>query len=82
MIALSIAVAVSRCATHPNAAVLFYEFMLREAQEILAPRDMVSTNPKVRPPPPGIELTFMDPLQMLDHGRRWTELWERTMTKP
>jgi iron(III) transport system substrate-binding protein len=82
VIALSIAVAVSRCAPHPHAAILFYEFMLREAQEILAPREMVSTNPKVRPPPGGVELTFMDPLQMLDHGKTWTELWERIITKP
>jgi ABC-type Fe3+ transport system substrate-binding protein len=82
VIALSIAVAVSRCATHPNAAVLLYDFMLNEAQAILAPRDMVSTNPKLRPPPAGVELTFMDPLQMLDDGKKWTELWDKTITKP
>ena len=82
VIALSIAVAVSRCAPHPNAAVLLHDFMLGEAQEILARRDMISTNPKVRPPPPAIPLIFMDPRQMLDEGSKWTELWERIITKP
>ena len=43
---------------------------------------MVSTNPKVRPPSPGIELTFMDPAQMLDSGAKWTELWEKTVIGP
>ena len=37
---------------------------------------------KIEPLPQGIELTFMDPAQMLDEGRKWTALWERTITKP
>ena len=82
VIGFSSAVSVSRCATHPNAAVLFYDFMLTRGQEILAARGMVSTNPKVRPPPPGVELTFMDPAQMLDNGAKWTELWEKTFIRP
>ncbi|MEA2905765.1 MAG: iron(III) transport system substrate-binding protein [Alphaproteobacteria bacterium] len=82
VVALSTAVSVSRCTTRAHAAILLYDFMLTEAQTILAPRDMVSTNPKVRPPPPGIELTFMDPAQMLDDGRKWTELWEKTFIRP
>ena len=74
--------AVARCATHPYAAVLLYDFMIGEAQEILAKRDLIPTNPKIRPPPAGVELTFMDPAQMLDHGRKWTDLWEKIITKP
>jgi iron(III) transport system substrate-binding protein len=82
VIALATSISVARCATHPHAAVLLYDFMIGEAQEILAKRDLVPTNPKVKPLPTGVELTFMNPSQMLDHGKKWTELWERTMTKP
>lgn len=82
VIALTTGVSVTRCATHPNAAVLFYEFMLREGQEILVGRDIAPTNLTVRPPPADLEITFTDPVEMLDNGRKWTELWERTITKP
>jgi ABC-type Fe3+ transport system substrate-binding protein len=82
VIAFATGVSVTRCATRPNAAVLFHEFMLRDGQEILARRDIAPTNPKVKPLPAGIALTFMDPVEMLDRGRKWQELWERTMTKP
>jgi iron(III) transport system substrate-binding protein len=82
VITFTTGVSVTRCATHPNAALLFHEFMLRDGQEILGRRDIAPTNPKVKPLPAGLELTFMDPVEMLDHGRKWTELWERTITKP
>ena len=82
VVAFTTGVSVTRCATRPNAAVLFHEFMLRDGQEILARRDIAPTNPKVKALPAGLELTFMDPAQMLDHGRKWNELWQRTITKP
>ena len=81
VIALATGVAVSRCAPHPHAAVLFYDFMIGEAQEILAKRDLVPTNPKIMPLPAGVALTFMDPAQMLDDGKKWTTLWEQNVIK-
>jgi iron(III) transport system substrate-binding protein len=81
-IALPNGAAVSRCATHPNAAVLFYDFMVGEAQEILAKRDFVPTNLKLRTLPEGMELTFVDPAQLLDRSEMWTELWEKTILRP
>jgi iron(III) transport system substrate-binding protein len=82
VIALATGVSVTRCATHPNAAVLFYEFMLREGQEVLARRDIVPTNLKIRPLPAGQEINFMDPVQMLDDGPKWTQLWNDIFIKP
>ena len=82
LIALATGVSVTRCAPHPNAAVLFYEFMLRDGQEILAKRDIVPTNLKVRPLPADTEITFMDPVQMLDNGPKWTQLWNDIFIKP
>jgi iron(III) transport system substrate-binding protein len=82
VIALATSISVARCATHPHAALLLYDFMLGEAQEILAKRDLLPTNPKVGTLPPGLAVTFMDPAQMLDNGRKWTALWERTILRP
>jgi len=82
VIALATGVSVTRCAAHPNAAVLFHEFMLRDGQEILATRDIAPTNLKVKPLPEGVDITLMDPLEMLDNGKKWTELWDRTVIRP
>jgi iron(III) transport system substrate-binding protein len=82
LIALATGVSVTRCASHPNAAVLFYEFMLRDGQEVLAKRDIVPTNLKLRPLPASMEIAFMDPVQMLDDGPKWTALWNSIFIKP
>jgi ABC-type Fe3+ transport system substrate-binding protein len=42
---------------HPHAALLLYDFMLGEAQEVLARRDLLPTNPNVRPLPGGSSST-------------------------
>jgi iron(III) transport system substrate-binding protein len=82
LIALATGVAVTRCTPHPNAAVLFYDFMLREGQEVLLKRDIVPTNLKVKPLPEGMDITFMDPVQMLDNGPKWTELFKSIFIRP
>jgi iron(III) transport system substrate-binding protein len=86
VVALATSMSVARCAPHPNAAVLLYDFMLGEAQAILAKRDLIPTNPKIGPLPPAIgniaDLAFMDPDQMLDQGDRWTQLWNDIVVKP
>jgi iron(III) transport system substrate-binding protein len=82
VVALATGVSVARCATHPNAAVLFYEFMLRDGQAILAKRDIAPTNLTVKPLPAGVEITLMDPVEMLDNGAKWTELWQKTVIRP
>ena len=81
VIALATSISVARCTPHPNAAVLLYDFLIGEAQEILAKRDLVPTNPKVKPLP-AVALTFMDPAQMIDQGKKWTELWDKVIAKP
>jgi iron(III) transport system substrate-binding protein len=82
VIALATGVSVTRCATRPHAALLFHEFMLRDGQEILAKRDIAPTNQKVKPLPEGLEITMMDPDEMLDHGTKWSELWHKTVIRP
>jgi iron(III) transport system substrate-binding protein len=82
LVALGYGPAVSRCAPHPHAALLFYDFMIREGQEIMAKRDMTPTNPKIRPLPEGLDLTLIDPAEMLDNRKKWDGLWTDTVLKP
>ena len=82
VVALGYGTAVARCAPHPHAAVLFNEFMLGDALAIWAKRDMAVTNPRVMPLPPGVELTMIDPADMLDNRARWEQLWTTTVLKP
>jgi iron(III) transport system substrate-binding protein len=68
-------VGVSRIAPHPHAALLFYDFMLRDAQELLVARDFTPTNTKVKAPPAGMQLEFVDPKVILDEGDKWSKLY-------
>jgi iron(III) transport system substrate-binding protein len=82
VVALGYGPAVARCAPHPHAAVLYNEFMLGEAQEIFAKRQMAVTNPKLSSMPPGLDVTLIDPAEMLDNRPKWDELWNNTVIKP
>src|SRR5215210_908614 len=68
---------VSRNAPHPYAAILFYDFMLKEAQELLVSRDFTPTNLKVKELPAGMDLTFIDPKVILDEGDKWSKLYNQ-----
>ena len=82
VVALGYGPAVARCAPHPHAGVLFNEFMLSDAMEIFAKRDMAVTNPKILSMPPGVEPVLIDPADMLDNRAKWEELWTNTVIKP
>lgn len=62
---------VSRTAPHPHAALLFHDFMLKEAQELLVSRDFTPTNTKVKTLPAGMKLEFIDSKIVLDEGEKW-----------
>ena len=65
-----------RRAPHPHAALLFTDFILTEGQAILAGREAVPTNPKVKAPPEG--LIFVDLPKFMDEGAKWTRLFRET----
>src|SRR5262249_27060083 len=73
-IARSNGAGVARRAPHPHAAVLFLDFLLSDAQEILAKRDIWPTNPKAKPLPAGVTLKFLNPAKILDEDEKWTRL--------
>jgi iron(III) transport system substrate-binding protein len=66
----------ARKAPHPNAAVLFMDFLLSDGQEILAKRDFIPTNVKVKPLPDNMPLTFVDPALLLDQNDKWEKLYK------
>jgi iron(III) transport system substrate-binding protein len=81
MIARPTAEALAKNAPHPNAAVLFYDFLLSDAQPILAGRQFFVVSRK-------IESAFKSPIKlidstmMLDQSRKWQELYQRTIVGP
>jgi iron(III) transport system substrate-binding protein len=63
---------VARRAAHPNAAILFFDFMLTDAQELLRNRDYFPASRKVKPLTDGIAVTFLDPAKNLDENQKWS----------
>ena len=71
---------VARHAPHPYAAILFMEFMLTDAQDILAKRDFFPADVRVKPMPAG--LTFLDPAKALDQSQKWSKYYRDIVTHP
>jgi iron(III) transport system substrate-binding protein len=78
-------VGVARHASHPYAAMLYLDFMLTDAQAILAQRDFLPASRKIAPSPsdalpPGTVLTFIDPAQALDQSQKWSTYYRQLAT--
>jgi iron(III) transport system substrate-binding protein len=80
-IARSNAVGVARRAPHPNAARLFYEYLLGEGQQYFVSMDYVPTNTKVPSPLKGVKIMQTDPIRSLDEADKWTRLYEDTLVR-
>ena len=79
-IARSNAVGVARLAPHPNAALLFYEYLLgEEAQRSFVSMDYVPSNSKVASPLNGVTILQTDPVRTLDETEAWTRLFDDTV---
>ncbi|MFN8723205.1 MAG: ABC transporter substrate-binding protein [Rhodospirillales bacterium] len=74
-------VAMHRAAPRPHAAALFYDFMLSDAQDILAQRGFSPTNIKRKPLPAGLDINIINSAQMLAEGQKWQALWRDTVTR-
>jgi iron(III) transport system substrate-binding protein len=75
-------VGIARRAPHPYAAMLFFEFMLTDAQDILAKRDFYPANTNIKPMPAGMTLTFLDPAKALDQSQKWSKDYRDVVTRP
>ena len=68
-------------APHPHAAVLFYDFMLYEGQQILANRYYIATNNKIGNPLKKLPLTFIDAELSIDMNDKWSKAFEEVFVK-
>jgi iron(III) transport system substrate-binding protein len=74
--AFSAGAGVAARAAHPNAAVLFLDFLLSDGQKILADHDNVPTNMKFQHLPKGVTLSFLDVPKYMDQSAKWTKLYK------
>jgi iron(III) transport system substrate-binding protein len=74
-------VGVARHAPHPYAAVLFTDWLLTDGQSILAKRDFLPANVKVKPLP-NVPLQFVDPARFLDGRSKWEKLYDDIVVTP
>ena len=83
LISMPNSIAVARMAPHPYAAVLMFDFMLSDAQKILAERDYVVTSQRVSSPLDRDGLTVMDSASALAQGEKWERLYREILsTRP
>ena len=71
-------IGVARHAPHPNAALLFTDFMLSpEAQEMLSAMGRTPSSSKVKTDTSGMSYVMSDPAVTLDEADRWQPLWDK-----
>jgi len=80
-VARSNAIGVARRAPHPNAALLFYEYMLGEGQQYLVKMDYVPSNTRAPSPLRNVKILQTDPIRSLDETDKWTKLFEDVVLK-
>ncbi len=73
--------AMLRKAPHPNAAALFYDYMLDEGQQLLANLNYVVTSKKIESPFSRVALRFVDPEEALDIQDKWMKTFEDVLIK-
>jgi iron(III) transport system substrate-binding protein len=75
-------VGIARRAPHPNAALLFYEFMLSsEAQQLLLSMDYIPTTTRLPSPLANRRLTLVDPAVAMDQRDKWLKSFEDVLIK-
>ena len=72
---------VMRRAPHPHAALLFYDFMLTDAQALLAHQNFVVTSKKMKSPLRDIPLKVLDSDVILDQYPKWEQLYKEVFRK-
>jgi iron(III) transport system substrate-binding protein len=73
------AIGVMRRAPHPNAALLFYEYMLSDGQRVLADMAYVPATRQSDSPLRNLRVRVVDPVEALDENDKWSKLYEDTL---
>ncbi len=72
-------IGVSRKPPHPNAALLFYEYMISDAQPLIIKMNYLSPSKKVESPLKGVKIRYIDPSATLDDVERCTKSFEELL---
>ncbi|MDQ6618373.1 MAG: extracellular solute-binding protein [Pseudomonadota bacterium] len=73
------AIGVARRAPHPHAALLFYEYMLNDAQLILADMAYIPALKTDDSPLRNMRVRMLDAKELMIDSERWTRLYESTL---
>lgn len=75
-------VAIARRSPHPHAAMLFHDFMLSAAQEIMVKRNFIPSSARVLESLKDVpRFSVIDPKVILDEGEKWVKLYEEIIVK-
>jgi iron(III) transport system substrate-binding protein len=74
-------VGLSAHAPHPHAALLFFDFLLTDAQMIFSAREIFPTNETVRRLTDELKPSFVDPATMMDEGDKWEKLFNEIVIR-
>lgn len=80
-VALSFAVGLARKAPHPNAAILFYEYMITDGQKLLSQMHYVPTNKDTDSPFKRLPYKVMDKAVFLNDYQKWADLFQDIVLK-
>ncbi len=80
-VARSNAIGIARRAPHPNAALLFHDYMITEAQQYFVSLDYVPTNASVPSPLKSLRFKLVDPVQVLDQMDKWTQVFQEVVVR-
>lgn len=76
------AIAVTKNAPHPHAALLFADYVLSpEGQELLSSMGRVPTSRKVKTSLNNFPYVMIDPATVLDESEKWEKIWESLFIK-
>ncbi|RXZ36805.1 extracellular solute-binding protein [Oxalobacteraceae bacterium CAVE-383] len=73
--------AVLNKAPHPNAAVLFFDFMLTDAQQVLLDEHDVVTGKKYDATLKTSSMKYIDPAAALDNDAKWSQIYDEVFMK-
>jgi iron(III) transport system substrate-binding protein len=74
-------IGIARRAPHPNAAALFYDYMISEAQPSLVEIGHVPVRADLPSPLGNLRLSLVDPKAALDEWEKWAKLYEQVVTR-
>lgn len=74
-------IALLKKAPHPHAAVLFYDFMLSDGQDILSKQHSIATSNRLDVAQKTVPMKFIDPALVLDNSEKWLKIFDDVFIK-